>query len=344
MTVTESPSVVDAVRRGLEIHEHTSSDGHRQVRAALTLTTNVERAPAQLWALLTRPDELARWFGPVTGELHEGGRFDAPDGASGSILEIEEPHRISLSWAQGGAEDPLLIQLDPEDDGTTLLRLRHTVLVDAEDFERTGPGALAIGWEIALLALAAHTDGWRGSCLHDGPRPPPRSGGRARRPPDTCAPGRCAGRRRPLRPGSTRRSPDAARRRRLARTWVADVAEPGRGGADGRGVRRPDIFAQAHYPVTDSGGDHPCAALPVEGPAHPGAGAALADPLSLRPQPAGVHRPRRADAGDPAARPRPGVQHSAGRRALCDLRARLVPRSHPRWPADLPDRGPAAHW
>ena len=173
MTVTESPSVVDAVRRGLEIHEHTSSDGHRQVRAALTLTTNVERAPAQLWALLTRPDELARWFGPVTGELHEGGRFDAPDGASGSILEIEEPHRISLSWAQGGAEDPLLIQLDPEDDGTTLLRLRHTVLVDAEDFERTGPGALAIAWEIALLALAAHTDGWRGSCLTTVPTPTP---------------------------------------------------------------------------------------------------------------------------------------------------------------------------
>ena len=173
MTVTESPSVVDAVRRGLEIHEHTSSDGHRQVRAVLTLTTNVERAPAQLWALLTRPDELARWFGPVTGELHEGGRFDAPDGASGSILEIEEPHRISLSWAQGGAEDPLLIQLDPEDDGTTLLRLRHTVLVDAEDFERTGPGALAIGWEIALLALAAHTDGWRGSCLTTVPTPTP---------------------------------------------------------------------------------------------------------------------------------------------------------------------------
>ena len=39
MTVTESPSAVDAVRRALEIHEHTSSDGHRQVRATLTLTT-----------------------------------------------------------------------------------------------------------------------------------------------------------------------------------------------------------------------------------------------------------------------------------------------------------------
>ena len=71
MTVTESPSVVDAVRRGLEIHEHTGADGHRQVRAALTLTTNIERAPAQLWPLLTRPDELALWFGPVTGELRE---------------------------------------------------------------------------------------------------------------------------------------------------------------------------------------------------------------------------------------------------------------------------------
>ncbi|NMA76116.1 MAG: hypothetical protein GX960_02475 [Actinomycetales bacterium] len=171
MTVTESPSVVDAVRRGLEIHEHTGADGHRQVRAALTLTTNIERAPAQLWPLLTRPDELALWFGPVTGELREGGAFDAPGGVRARILEIEEPHRLSMSWCRGAGEDPLLVQLDPEDDGTTLLRLRHTVLVDAQEFERTGPGTLAIGWELALLALASRTDGWRSTCLRPVPAP-----------------------------------------------------------------------------------------------------------------------------------------------------------------------------
>lgn len=173
MTVTESLSVVGAVRRALEIDERTSHQGHPLVRAVLTLTTNLDRAPAQLWPLLTRPGELARWFGPVAGELHEGGSFTAPAGVHGRILEVEAPHRLTLSWTSSSGEDPLLIRLDPEDDGTTLLHLRHTALVDVEEFERTGPGALAIGWELALLALAAETDGWRSSCLGSVPTPTP---------------------------------------------------------------------------------------------------------------------------------------------------------------------------
>lgn len=173
MTVTESPSAIDAVRRALEVHERASSDGRRQVRATLTLTTNVDCAPAQLWPLLTTPEELSRWFGRVTGELSEGGAFEVPDGTRGRVLEVESPHRLSLAWDRGTGEDPLLVQLDPEDDGTTLLRLRHTALVEAEEFERTGPGVLAIGWEVALLALAAHTDGWRSSCLSAVPAPTP---------------------------------------------------------------------------------------------------------------------------------------------------------------------------
>ena len=170
MTVTESLPAVDAVRRELEIDEPIH-EGRRQVRAVLTLTTNLDRAPAQLWPLLTRPAELARWFGPVTGELREGGSFQTQDGATGHILQVTEPHRITLTWSQGGEEDPLQLRIDPEDDGTTRLRLRHTALVDAEDFERQGPGTLAIGWELALLALAAFTDGWRSSCLNAVPSP-----------------------------------------------------------------------------------------------------------------------------------------------------------------------------
>ncbi|HEX7350689.1 SRPBCC domain-containing protein [Brachybacterium sp.] len=189
MTVTESLPVVDAVRRALEIDELENGEleidelgidgstpgGHRRVRAVLTLTTNIALAPARLWPLLTRPAELARWLGPVSGDLHEGGRFEAPGGVSGRVLQIAEPHRLSLTWQPGadGAEEPLLLRLDPEDDGTTQLRLRHTVRRGSEEFARQGPGSVAVGWEIALLALAAHTDGWRGTCLVPAPAPTP---------------------------------------------------------------------------------------------------------------------------------------------------------------------------
>ncbi|WP_193104782.1 SRPBCC domain-containing protein [Brachybacterium sp. FME24] len=170
MAVTESLPVVDAVRRELEIDEQ-FHEGRTQVRAVLTLTTNITRSPAQLWPLLTRPAQLAGWFGPVSGDLREGGLFEAPQGASGRVLQVEAPHKIALTWDRHGRADPLLIRLDPEDDGTTELRLRHTTLIEREEFDRAGPGLGAIDWEIALLALAAATDGWRASCLRDVPVP-----------------------------------------------------------------------------------------------------------------------------------------------------------------------------
>ena len=66
------------------------------------------------------------------------------------------------------------IRLDPEDDGTTLLRLRHTRLDPQAEFDLHGARALgAVGWEISLLALAAMTDGWRTTCLAPVPVPNP---------------------------------------------------------------------------------------------------------------------------------------------------------------------------
>src|SRR5690606_23775486 len=143
MTVADPLPAIDAVRRELEIDEQIL-EGTRRVRAILTLTTSLDPAPAQLWPLLTRPGELAEWFGPVAGDLHEGGAFIAPRGAHGRVLVSQEPHRLSLTWADGGDEGTLTLRLDPEDDGSTLLVLRHSALLDAEEFERTGPGVIAL--------------------------------------------------------------------------------------------------------------------------------------------------------------------------------------------------------
>ncbi|APX34372.1 hypothetical protein BH708_18490 [Brachybacterium sp. P6-10-X1] len=171
MAASQSPTVVDAVRRELEIQDQ-DVDGRPVVRTTATLTTNVARSPAQLWPLLTDPARLADWFGPVTGDLREGGRFVAPD-AHGTVLRVEPPHLLSVTWEQHGAVDPLVIRLDPEDDGTTSLRLRYTTLSDRERFESFGPGLRAVDWEIALLGLAAAADGWRTVCMTDVPTPTP---------------------------------------------------------------------------------------------------------------------------------------------------------------------------
>lgn len=166
MTVTEPLPFVEAVRRRLEIEERGT-----HVRTALTLTCNLSLAPAQLWPLLVESSELAQWYGLLKGPLVEGERYSLSqgglsDGGQGQVLELVEPHKVSLTCEKNGVADPLQIRLDPEDDGTTRLRLTHTTLIDRDDFDRYGPGPAAIHWEIALMSLAAHTGGWS-ACSDD---------------------------------------------------------------------------------------------------------------------------------------------------------------------------------
>ena len=172
MTTTRSRSVTDAVRRALEI-----DDLGQQRRVRLTLTTPLDLAPARLWPLLSTPEGLATWFGPVQGDLSEGGRFRAPaaagsllaatgtDPVEGSVLAVEAPHRLVMSWERGGPVDPVTFRLGPEDDGPAALVPTHTPDRVRAELEESGPGVWALPWELALLAFAAVTDGWRSTCL-----------------------------------------------------------------------------------------------------------------------------------------------------------------------------------
>ncbi|MGY5763950.1 SRPBCC domain-containing protein [Brachybacterium sp. DNPG3] len=168
MVPTRSLSVIDAVRRRLHI-----DDTGDPVTARLSLSTNIGLAPARLWPLLTTVEGLATWYGPVTGALREGGSLALADGTRAHVLEVASPHRIALAWDRGHGEEPLLIRVDPEDDGTAALRIVHELTMPRAVFEERGPGAVAVGWEVALLRLAAATDGWRATCMADVPHPEP---------------------------------------------------------------------------------------------------------------------------------------------------------------------------
>src|SRR5699024_324387 len=97
-------------------------------------------------------------------------------------------------------------------------------------------------------------------------------------------------------------------------------------------------FRPAHYRVSHSAGDRvrpaPCRAVA----AHHLAGHPVPGAFGVHPLAAGVHRPGRADARDPAAGAAAGVLGTAGSGADHDLRNRLLPRPHPGRPADLPGR------
>jgi uncharacterized protein YndB with AHSA1/START domain len=169
--MTAPAATVDAVQRTVEIIRE-GPDGQdepdqvqapaagRPLQVRTTLVTQLALAPADLWPMITDPSLLARWYGPVGGDLREGGRFTAAGGTGGRIETVEAPHLLELSWGPEEASGPLVLRLDPTDEGTTELALSHTVTLDPDVFAQYGPGAWALGWDIALLGLAGFSNGW----------------------------------------------------------------------------------------------------------------------------------------------------------------------------------------
>ena len=69
--------------------------------------------------------------------------------------QLHTAHRLSITWEYGGQISWVDVELTAVDDGTRLL-LEHTAPVDPENWEQYGPGAVGIGWEMALWGLDEH--------------------------------------------------------------------------------------------------------------------------------------------------------------------------------------------
>lgn len=107
------------------------------------------------------PERIARWFMPVSGELKVGGRYQLEGNAGGEILECVEPERVRVSWLYG--PDPgfseVEVRLTPESGERTVLELEHVAVVPDEFWDRFGPGAVGVGWDLGLYGLALHLAG-----------------------------------------------------------------------------------------------------------------------------------------------------------------------------------------
>jgi uncharacterized protein YndB with AHSA1/START domain len=139
-------------------------DGRPAVRFERTYPHPVER----VWAAITEPAQLARWF-PSAVEIdgREGGaiRFSGDpysEGSTGVVLTWEPPRRLAFSW---GA-DELHFSLDDGDEGGCRL-----VLVNVLE-DRSAAARNASGWHVCLVEFS--------KLLGGVPSGPPR-GGAARR-------------------------------------------------------------------------------------------------------------------------------------------------------------------
>jgi uncharacterized protein YndB with AHSA1/START domain len=151
--------IADAINR---MHRRV---GTRQVEAGEARTVLLRRTYdaeiADVWDAVTSPERIARWFMPVSGELKVGGRYQLEGNAGGEILECVEPERLRVSWLYG--PDPgfseVELRLTPEDGERTVLELEHVAVVPDDFWDRFGPGAVGVGWDLGLYGLALHLAG-----------------------------------------------------------------------------------------------------------------------------------------------------------------------------------------
>ncbi|KRD41744.1 ATPase [Cellulomonas sp. Root930] len=134
--------------------------------SATGVTVRFERQYAttsdDLWSSVTEPDRLARWLGPVYGDLRVGGRYElrmgddvdgSPENAVGEVLECDPPHRLLVGWRfPGEDESRVALEIRADGDGAVLV-LEHLDLAEAA---ARGYGG---GWHASLDQLDDYAAG-----------------------------------------------------------------------------------------------------------------------------------------------------------------------------------------
>lgn len=144
-------SQVDATARRVQARAVGTAEG-RAVILTRTYATDLE----DLWDACTSAERLPRWFLPVSGELRPGGRFELKGNASGTIERCQPPTGFRATWEFGGAVSWIELRLTAVDQETTRLELEHLAVADDATWERFGPGAVGIGWDLGLQGLGRH--------------------------------------------------------------------------------------------------------------------------------------------------------------------------------------------
>ena len=130
-------------------------------RTALRFTRRLRHPAEHVWAAVTQPEGLARWFPcRVEGDLRVGGRLrfvfaednpEVSEVSEGEVLVFDPPRSFWFTW---DAEE-LRIDLEPTSDGGCVLTFSDLM---PDDFE-SGAARNAAGWHVCLDTLEEHLEG-----------------------------------------------------------------------------------------------------------------------------------------------------------------------------------------
>lgn len=118
-------------------------------------TRTYDTTPADLWDAITNAERIPRWFMPITGDLRLGGRYQLQGNAGGTITTCEPPRHLGVTWEYGGQVSWVEVRLSPRGKGTQL-ELEHIAYPPKEFWDKFGPGAVGVGWDLGLHGLAIH--------------------------------------------------------------------------------------------------------------------------------------------------------------------------------------------
>ncbi|MFD3436963.1 SRPBCC family protein [Streptomyces sp. NPDC058685] len=152
----------DIVDRINDIHREVGSRAVPSGEArTVVLRRTYDAAVEDVWDACTDPERISRWFLPVSGDLRLGGHYQLEGNAGGEVLRCEPPELLKVSWLFG--ENPgfseVQVRLTPEADERTVFELEHVAVVPPEMWDRFGPGAVGVGWDLGLLGLGLHLEG-----------------------------------------------------------------------------------------------------------------------------------------------------------------------------------------
>jgi uncharacterized protein YndB with AHSA1/START domain len=142
---------IGAVTREVQSRDHEGRPA-RVVVATCTYDTSLD----DLWDAITNASRIPRWFLPISGDLRLGGRYQLEGNAGGEITACEPSRSLALTWEFGGQVSWVHVQLTELSDGGTQLRLEHIAHVPDEFWNQYGPGAVGVGWDLALMGLERH--------------------------------------------------------------------------------------------------------------------------------------------------------------------------------------------
>jgi uncharacterized protein YndB with AHSA1/START domain len=115
---------------------------------------------AELWRLVTAPEELSSWLGEdVALELHPGGqgRLVDEDGTTRhlAVREVVDGERLAFTWwpsDDAAAASEVTLTIEPTDEGTRLV-VTEAVRWPTVDTVASAAASTASSWDIRLISL-----------------------------------------------------------------------------------------------------------------------------------------------------------------------------------------------